>query len=670
MPALRVLLIITFRPEFTPPWVGRPQVTLLSLSRLPPRQCAEMITRVTGGKALPKEIADQIIDRTDGVPLFIEELTKAVVESGVLTDAGDRYTVAGPLPPLAIPTSLNASLLARLDRLAPAREVAQIGAALGRQFSHELISAVAPMPQQQVDDALSQLVSAELIFRRGTPPDAEYTFKHALVQDAAYSTLLRSRRQQIHARIVQVLEEQFPATSETGSALLAHHCTHAGFVEKAISYRHRAAQQATARSAMVETVAQLTQGLELLADLPGGAERDELEIDLQVALGAAFIATKGFAAPEVERAYERARELCRQRADHPQLPTVLSGLHSYHQHRSGTHVAYDVAAELLGLAERRQDPAACAVGHHRLAVSALHSGNHQLAVAHFEHALAFYDLADRRSPVFLSLSDIRVAALNFIPLIMLWRGDLDQAAMRSRTGLAAAHELGHAYTLSHVLHLNCWLHQHLGDPTTVRERAEEALNLTAEHGFSLWEQHAVFWRGWALAAAGEFTAASVQMRDAIAMFQAMGVVNQRPFLLGLLAGVHTQAGSPTQALALLTEALAIVERTQERWFEAELHRLRAEALLAGSPRDVAEAEASLRRALAVAREQGAKFWELRAAITLARLWHDQGKRARSPRATRSGLRLVHRRLRHARSERGQGVARRAARLTTQFRNGL
>jgi class 3 adenylate cyclase/predicted ATPase len=623
VPTLRVLLIITFRPEFTPPWVGRPQVTLLSFSRMASRQCAEMIKRVSGGKALPKEIADQIADRTDGVPLFIEELTKAVIESGVLTDAGDRYTVSGPLPPIAIPTSLNASLLARLDRLAPAREVAQIGAALGRQFSHELISAVAPMPQQQVDDALSQLVSAELIFRRGMPPDAEYTFKHALVQDAAYSTLLRSRRQQIHARIVQVLEAQFPA--ETGSALLAHHCTHAGFVEKAISYRRRAGQQATARSAMVEAVAQLTQGLELLADLPGGAERDGLEIDLQVALGAAFIATKGFAAPEVERAYERARELCRQRADHPQLPTALYGVYLYHLHRSGTHVAADVALELLGLAERRQDTAACAVGHRCLAVSAMHSGSHQLAVTHFEHALTFYDLADRRSPVFLALSDIRVTAINFIPLIMLWRGDLDQAVMRSRTGLAAAHELGHAYTLSHILHLNCWLHQHLGDPTTVRERAEAALNLTAEHGFSLWEQVAVFWRGWALAAAGEFTAALVQMRDAIAILKAMGVVNQMPFKLGLLAGVHTQAGSPTQALALLTEALAIVERTQERWFEAELHRLMAEALLAGSPRDVAEAEASLRRALAVAREQDAKFWELRAAITLARLWLDQGK---------------------------------------------
>jgi predicted ATPase len=198
---LRVLVIITFRPEFAPPWIGRPQVTMLNLNRLPPRQRSEMIAHVTGGRALPTEIAEQIVDRTDGVPLFIEELTKAVVESGVLVDSGDRYTATGPVAPLAIPTSLHASLLARLDRLASTREVVQIGAALGRQFSHELISAVAQMPQKQLDEALTQLVGAELVFRRGTPPDAEYTFKHALVQDAAYSTLLRSRRQQLHARI-------------------------------------------------------------------------------------------------------------------------------------------------------------------------------------------------------------------------------------------------------------------------------------------------------------------------------------------------------------------------------------------------------------------------------------------------------------------------------------
>lgn len=232
--AVRVLVIVTFRPEFTATWIGRPHVTMLTLNRLPPRERADMITRVVGGKALPKEVADQIIERTDGIPLFIEELTKAVVESGVLAEAGDHYEVTGPLTPLAIPTSLHGSLLARLDRLAPVREVAQIAGALGRQFSHELISAVAGMPQRQLDDALDQLVSSELIFRRGLPPDAEYTFKHALVQDAAYSTLLRSRRQQIHARIATTLEEQFPDIVTAQPALLAHHCTEAGLIEKAV----------------------------------------------------------------------------------------------------------------------------------------------------------------------------------------------------------------------------------------------------------------------------------------------------------------------------------------------------------------------------------------------------------------------------------------------------
>jgi class 3 adenylate cyclase len=397
---LRVLMIVTFRPEFASPWVGRPQVTLLSLNRLPPRHRAEMIAHISGATTLPKEIADQIIDRTDGVPLFIEELTKSVVESGWMSDAGGH---------VAIPTTLQASLLARLDRLAPVREVAQIGAALGRQFSHEVISAVSRMPPQELDDALARLVRAELIFRRGTPPDAEYTFKHALVQDAAYSTLLRGRRRQLHASIVSVLGEQFPGTGETQPELLAHHCTRAGLIEKGVAYRYRAGRRAMARSAMIEAVAQLAQGLELLADLPAGDERDHLELDVQVALGAATAATKGFAALEVGRAYERARELCRQRADHPELPAVLSGLYVHHTHLSGARAGYEVAEELVGLAERRQDPAACAIGHRFLAASELHRGNQQLALAHFERALAFCDQADRRSPVFLSTSDNRVA---------------------------------------------------------------------------------------------------------------------------------------------------------------------------------------------------------------------------------------------------------------------
>jgi class 3 adenylate cyclase len=294
VPTTRVLVIITFRPEFTPPWIGRPHVTSRGLNRLPLRQRAEMISGVTGGKALPVEIAEQIIDRTDGVPLFVEELTKAVVESGILTDAGDHYTAAGPLMPLAIPATLQASLLARLDRLAPVREVAQIGAALGRQFSHELIGAVAAMPSAQLDDALAQLVSAELIYRRGTAPDAEYSFKHALVQDTAYSTLLRSRRQQLHTRIVATLEDRFAEIVAAQPALLAHHCEEAGLTEKAVAYWLAAGRQARGRSAAAEAMALLRRGLALLPSLPDGDWRRETELDLQIGLGPALIANLGW----------------------------------------------------------------------------------------------------------------------------------------------------------------------------------------------------------------------------------------------------------------------------------------------------------------------------------------------------------------------------------------
>jgi class 3 adenylate cyclase/predicted ATPase len=626
VPTLHVLMIVTFRPEFAPPWIGRPHVTILNLNRLSRRLRAEMIAHVASGKALPKKVTDQIVDRTDGVPLFIEELTKTVLESGIVTEAGDHYSVRESDGPLAIPTTLHASLLARLDRLAPTREVAQIGAALGRQFSHELIKAVAMMPQQQIDDALTQLVNAELIFRRGIPPDAEYTFKHALVQDAAYSTLLRSQRQVIHGRIAGTLEDKFSEIATAQPALLARHCAEAGLIEKAVGYRLKAGQQAiVAGLAMIEAEAQLNHGLDLLSRLPEGSERDRYEISLQVALGAAFIATKGFAAFEAERSYSRARELCRQQIDHPDFPAVLCGLSMHYMHRSGTPGNDDVNRELLCVAEQRQDSATCAIAHWRLAVSALHSGNQQLAIAHFEQAIAFYDQAER--PRFISFTDIRVSSLNFIALSSLWRGELDKAVARSHAGLAAAYELGHPYTLSHILHLNCWLHHHLGDPRTVRERAEAALKLTAEHGFSMWEMNAAFWQGWALAAAGDETAGSAQMRDWVATCRTLGVVNQRPFLLGVLAGTRTQAGHPNEALPLLTEALALIERTQERWFEAELHRLKAGALLASTQSNATEAEASLRRAVAVARRQDVKFWELRAATNLARLWGSQGKRS-------------------------------------------
>ena len=361
---LRVLLIITFRPEFAPAWIGRSHVTLISLSRLPRRQRAEMIMRVTGGKALPQEIAEQIIDRTDGVPLFIEELTKTVIESGMLTDAGDRFDATGPVPRLAIPTSLQASLLARLDRLAPVREMAQIGAALGRSFSHELISAVAAMPQQQVDVALAQLVRAELVFQRGTPPDAEYTFKHALVQDAAYSTMLRGRRQQIHARIATTLESQFPEIVAAQPQLMAHHCAEAGFNEKAVGYRLKAGQQAVARSAMTEAVAQLQRGLELLANMPEESRPVQHELDLQIALGRALMAANGYSAPAVAETLVRARALA-ERFDRPdRLAPLLYFQWGFRMVRAEHELAVSLAEQMEKLGETRKDQATLLLGHY------------------------------------------------------------------------------------------------------------------------------------------------------------------------------------------------------------------------------------------------------------------------------------------------------------------
>ena len=304
-PKLPVLLVITYRPEFTPSWVGRPNVTVITLSRLKPRQQAEMVGHLTG-KALPKEIIDQIVNRTDGVPLFIEELTKSVVESGLLVEVGDQYAITSPMGTLAIPTTLHASLLARLDRLAPTREVAQIGAALGRSFSHELISAVSQMPQQKLNEALEQLVQAELIFRRGSPPEAEYTFKHALVQDAAYDTLLRSRKQHIHARIASTLENQFLETAAADPAILAHHYTEAGLYENALNYLVKAGQQAVARSAMAEAVALVEKGLGLLSAMPISREHQKQELQLRLALAGALIGTKGYASPQVSETWARA----------------------------------------------------------------------------------------------------------------------------------------------------------------------------------------------------------------------------------------------------------------------------------------------------------------------------------------------------------------------------
>jgi class 3 adenylate cyclase/tetratricopeptide (TPR) repeat protein len=620
---LRVLLIITFRPEFAPAWIGRSHVTLISLSRLPRQQRAEMIMRVTGGKALPKEIAEHIIDRTDGVPLFIEELTKAVIESGMLTDAGDRFDARGPVPRLAIPTSLQASLLARLDRLAPVREMAQIGAALGRSFSHELISAVAAMPQRQVDGALAQLVGAELVFQRGIPPDAEYTFKHALVQDAAYSTLLRGRRRQIHARIATTLESQFPEIVATQPQLMAHHCAEAGFNEKAVSYRLKSGQQAVARSAMTEAVSQLQKGLELLANMPEESRPVQHELDLQIALGRALMATSGYSAPVVADTLVRARALAERfdRAD--RLAPLLYFQWGFHMVRAEHELAVSLAEQMEKLGQTRKDQTTLLLGHYIHGASCYFRGEFVTARALLELCDGLRDPAARAICAAIAVADPHAASLGHLALTLALLGHLDQGRARVDEALSEARRLDHPFTVAFVLSKVCAVEAAVGLPHDARRHAEELEALSNEHGFPLWLGLGLLQQGRSLTALGQAQDGLAVLARGLSVLRAAGAVVHTPLALSFLAEAHTKVEHLQEGQNCLVEAAQLIEMTDERSSEVELHRLRGDLMNARG--DQAAAEHNYHRALAVAKRQSTKTLELRAATSLARLWRDQGK---------------------------------------------
>jgi tetratricopeptide (TPR) repeat protein len=618
--ALRVLVIITFRPEFAPPWVGRPHVTLLSLSRLPPRQRAEMITHVTGGKILPKEIANQIIDRTDGIPLFIEELTKAVVESGVVTETGDGYRVTGLVARLAIPTTLHASLIARLDRLDPPREVAQIAAALGRQFSHELISAVAPMPRQQLNEALARLVSAELIFRRGTPPDAEYTFKHALVQDAAYSTLLRSQRRQIHARVAMTLENLFPEVVTAHPALLAHHCAEAGLTEKAVAFRLKAGQQALARSAMLEAEESYRQGLAMLNTLPESPERDTGELDLCSALVRVLQQTRCYSAPQTVEVGARVRVLAAKvgnlsllvRQEERTWGAVLT---------AGNYAAAAAIADrILDLAKRQAEHLALAHNaqvHTRFYTGDLIGAEEQFA--RLSDLVQTVGLRQGITPITIGVTGLGAWIL----------GRADSARERIARAAAFAQDSKRPYDLAMALLFESYLYRFQREPRQAEAASTQLLSLSEEHGFSYACDLARGVIGWARAQLG-YTGEGVSLiRQALAGLADRGARVGNTDVLTRLAEAQALNGAIREALDTIEAALEA--NPEERVFRPNTLRYRGELQLKLGQSELAEAD--FRDAIAMAHGMSAKAWELLAAISLARILQTR----RNPDAARNLL---------------------------------
>lgn len=621
--ALRALVILTFRPEFKPAWAGRPHVSLLSLNRLLQAQRTEMIFKVTGGKILPPEITEQITDRTDGVPLFIEELTKSVIESGLLSDSGDRYSLTGPVPSMAIPTSLQASLLARLDRLGSSREVLQIAAAIGRHFSHELIGAVAALPAHQLDHALKQLIQAELIYRRAAP-NGEYSFKHALVRDTVDSTLLRQQRQRLNAKIAAVLETQFPEIAASQPDRLARHYDDAKLPAKAVGFWLEAGRQALRRSAMAEAVVQLQKGLDALAGVPGEPSHRQQELDLLTALAQALSYTKGYAATEVGTTLTRARSLAQQLERPDYLVRLSVGQYAFHMFRSELASALRLAEQTEQIGVARHD-LRVQLGAARLNGQArVYLGEFAAARALFERCLsdAGPELAGASGP-----NALHVMVLANLSVALAHLGYIDQARSRLQGALSEARRLRKVDALADVLAFALWIEK-VTESSELEAHADELLSIANEHGFPLHSGWATAHLGWASVRRGQDRAGRILIERGLAAIRATGTVAGPPGALSallMLAETYALAKQPIEGLARLAEAAEIIEATGQRYRQAELSCFKADLLTAmGNP---AGAERSYQAAIEIAQAQSAKLLELRASIGLARLWQEQGKQA-------------------------------------------
>jgi class 3 adenylate cyclase/predicted ATPase len=625
-PTARMLTLLTCRPELRPPWGSQAPVAQVILNRLGHTQIETMIAHLTGGKALPAAVVQQVVAKTDGIPLFVEELVKMILESGLVQEEAKRYVLTGPLPPLAIPSTLHDSLMARLDRLSAARDLAQLGAVLGREFAYELLQAISPLEEPTLQQGLAQLVDAELVYQRGLPPQCRYIFKHALIQEAAYQSLLKSTRQRYHQRIAQVLDAQFPETVETQPELLAHHFTEAGLAEHAVPYWQRAGQRASAGSAYVEAMSHFTKGLEVLQGLPDTPERAQRELDVQIALGQACIATKGQAASEVGQIYRQARDLCRQVEDVPQLCRVLWGLFSFHVVRAELQTARKLGEELLSLAQHLQDPVYLQGAHFALGSTLLYLGEFPLSCQQWEQSLALYDPPQHHAHAVLFGWDIGVFGRAHAPHALWSLGYPDQALAMNREVVALAQKLSHPFSLAVALDYAAMLHQFRREPQAVHEQAEAAIALCTEQGFAYYLAWGTTMQGWVQVAQGQREDGLAQMRHGLAALRATGAALRLPYYLALLAGACGQTGQAAEGLTLLAEALAQAHKTGECWPEAELHRLKGELLLSLSADNHAEAEGCLHQALVIARRQQAKALELRAATSLSRLWRQQGKR--------------------------------------------
>jgi class 3 adenylate cyclase/predicted ATPase len=622
---LPVLLIVTFRSEFQPHWTSEPQVSILALNRLDRSERAVLVEQIVGGKALPDDIVAQIVDRTDGVPLFVEELTKSVLETALLRDEEGRYVLDGAPSPFAIPTSLQDSLMARLDRLASVRVVAQIGAAIGREFSYALLRTISCLPEDELQRALTRLVASELVFQRGRPPESVYTFKHALVQDAAHGSLLRSARQQLHAQIAEALETHFPELIENRPELLAQHYSEAGLIGKSVSYWGKAGRRSAARSAMAEAAAQFQKGLEQLALLPNNFARQREELEFRSSLGTVLQSVKGYAADETGRNLARARELWEQLGSPSEFLQVAYAQSIYHAIRGELKLAHRLDEDLLRLSRQHNEPAGLFLAHQSRGRNLMFAGRLVAARSHLEESIALCDSDSDQSVVRQAGLHPQVASQGFLAIVLLCLGHPVQALARITAAIADARRLAHLPSLAMSLTNAARLLSFIGNGAALDKWASELATMADDQGFLLWRAAGIIFRGWVRVNTGDVAKGISLLHKGLAAYRATGAQAWVPYQISLLARAYEIVGQIEDAVDLLDNSLEIAERTGERWLTADLYRHQGQLVLRLG--DLEAAEVLYRKALSIAREQEAKFWELRAAASLARLWLDQGKRA-------------------------------------------
>jgi class 3 adenylate cyclase len=623
---LPILVLMTFRPEFEPPWAGLANVSLLQLDRLDRQDTRALVEQVTVGRKLPGEMMAQIIEKTDGVPLFVEELTKMVLESGLLVENAGRYRLESPLPPLAIPATLQDSLMARLDRLAPVKEVAQIGAAIGRDFSYTLLRCVAGRDDLTLRAALTQLEEAELLLRKGTPPDASYSFKHALVQEAAYESLLKSRRQLLHRQIGDVLREKFPIVAEAEPELLAYHYTEAGLGGIAIESWRKAGQEALKRSAYTEAIAHLGKAVAIADGLPYEPGSPVNRLHLQIAYGRALRGSLGHSAPETVAAWKRARQFAADINDPVELAPIHSGLFNACLTHGEIAPMQELTDAIMTAANRRPDsPVAAVVAHWTSGVTCWFGGDYLNARVHLERALATYGAEPDLETFRASTLDLPFVIMRFLALVLWPIGNIDQSRRLAAEAVGAS---GGKRALSQA---NALVHRAVfdgicGGPLQ-QTQTILALALAREHTMPLYVAAGTYLNGLAKWRAGDRTGGLEEMRRGWTLLHENDCYLCEPFWGTQVAEANAAAGQVETGLEILRELIDSTEQSGQRWLDAELHRTRGELFLRTDPPNISASEQNFTKAVEIARSQQTKTFELRSAVGLARLWIRDGRAA-------------------------------------------